>query len=229
MLRKWFTPPEEIAPQTAPVRSGPADSLKDQQYRVEEPAPRAISAPPAAPAAPSNGTSGGRYSSFEQIYQTVINKLPRIPYNIMKVAEMVNSPHLASMSADAKRCSLLMALEAAGVAIEDVLQDAVLRQKAISDYEEAQRSRVKNFEQTKSEENAKIQAELEKATKAHMARIQGNLDEIAREQEAFRAWQKSKNQECERLTAAAGYCVPQGSAIGVSSLASVLERATLPQ
>lgn len=97
----------------------------------------------------------------------------------------------------------------------------------MAEYEDAQRSRLKTFEQTKADENARIQEELERVTKAHMARIQSNLDEVAREQDNFRVWQKSKNQECERLTDAAGYCVPPGSPISPNSLASVLERATL--
>ena len=182
-----------------------------------------------SPAAVPGNLPAGRYSSFEQIYQSAANKLPRISYNILKVAEMVSSSHLATMSAEAKRCSLLMALEAASVKVEDVLQDAVLRERALSEYEEAQRSRLKNFEQIKAEENAKIQAELEKLTKAHMARIQANLDEVAREQDNFRSWQKSKHHECDRLTDAAGYCVPQAGALGPNSLAGVLERATMTQ
>lgn len=223
MLKRWFTPPEELAPQTEPARNGSAEygavAVQDEESVAS------VSGP--GPGAAASSMPAGRYCSFEQIYQSAVNKLPRIPYNILKVVEMVNSPHLSTMSAEAKRCSLLMALEAAGVAVEDVLQDAVLRQRALTEYEDAQKSRLKHFEQSKSEENAKIQAELEKLTKAHMARMQANLDEIAREQDSFRAWQKSKTQECERLTEAAGYCVPPGSAVSVNNLASVLERATI--
>ena len=227
MLRKWFSVPEEeeLAPTATPVRNGPADPTREHAPQQEGSGARSANAAPA----PGPAVPPGRYSSFEQIYQSVTNKLPRITYNILKVAEMTISPHLSSMSTEAKRCSLLMALDAAGVAVEDVLQDAVLRQKALTEYEDAQKARLKSFEQTKADENAKIQAELEKTTKAHMARIQANLDEIAREQDTFRAWQKSKNQECDRLTQAAEYCVPQGNGMGVSSLASVLERATMQQ
>ena len=226
LKKKWFSPPEEFAPQTGPGHNGSPDQTQ-APAPVDHAAARAGSAAHAT--APSSAPVG-RYSSFEQIYQSVVNKLPRIPYNILKVVEMVGSPHLATMSAEAKRCSLLMALEAAGVAVEDVLQDAVIRQQALVEYEEAHKTRLKNFEQTKTEENAKIQAELEKVTKAQMAKIQANLDEIGNEQDNFRAWQKSKNLECDRLTDAAGYCVPQGKGVGgVNSLASVLERATLTQ
>lgn len=229
MLRKWFSVPEEeeIAQEAMPVRNGPPDPTREHAHQNEGSGPRPVNAPPAHPPAPA--AAPGRYSSFEQIYQSVVNKLPRINYNILKVAEMMTSAHLTTMSTEAKRCSLLMALEAAGVAVEDVLQDAVLRQKALTEYEDGQKARLKSFEQTKADENAKIQAELEKTTKAHMARIQANLDEIAREQDTFRSWQKSKNQECDRLTQAAEYCVPQSNGMGVSSLAAVLERATSQQ
>jgi hypothetical protein len=227
MLRKWFSVPEEeeIAPAAPQVRNEPADPTREHPPQQEGSGARPLN----AGGAPAPGAAPGRYSSFEQIYQSVTNKLPRVNYNILKVAEMMTSSHLSSMSTEAKRCSLLMALEAAGVAVEDVLQDAVLRQKALSEYEEVQKGRLKSFEQTKADENAKIQAELEKTTKAYMARIQANLDEIAREQDNFRTWQKSKNQECDRLTQAAEYCVPQSNGIGVSSLAAVLERATSQQ
>ncbi len=224
MLKKWFSPLEETAPQVGSIRNGSSDPQGAAGASGGASAPRDANP---APVVPPIGMPVGRYSSFEQIYQNATNKLPRISYNILKVSEMVNSTHLAAMNAESKRASLLMALEAAGVAVEDVLQDAVLRQKALAEYEEAQRSRLKSFEQSKADENARIQEELERVTKAHMARIQANLDEVAREQENFRAWQKAKNQECERLTDAAGFCVPPGSPIGPNSLASVLERATL--
>ena len=224
MLKKWFTPAEEVAP-------------------INRPQLRAVDRTPAA-AAPAEDTAGprvsttsttasvinigaGKYSSFDQIYQNAAAKLPRISYTIMKVADMVNSEHLATLSPEATRCSLLMALEAAGVAVEDVLQDAVIRQRALADYEQTQKDRLKTFEQGKADENTKIQAELDRLTAAHNARIQANIDEVVREQESFRAWQKSKQEESQRITEAAAFCVPQGSAIGVNSLAGVLERATL--
>lgn len=225
MLKKWFTLPaeEEYAAQNGGTR--PADPAKVVGIPVDEPV-KAIGPSVDAAAASPNGAPVGKYNSFEQVYQNAATKPPRLAYNIMKVAEMVNSGHLATMSPEAKRNSLLMALEAASVAVEDVLQDAVIRQKALADYEDGQRSRLKNFEQSKADENTKIQAELERLTNLHMARIQSNLDEVAREQDNFRAWQKSKNQESQRITEAAAFCVPEGSPVSANTLAGVLERAT---
>jgi len=164
--------------------------------------------------------------SFEQIYQNAEAKPPRVPYGILKVAEMVGSPHIAGMSTEAKRSSLLMALEAAGVEIEDVLQDAVLRQRALNDYEEQEQRRIKAFESAKLEENAAIQAELERITADYMARVQANIESYEREQEEFRSWQKRKQQEAQRITEAASFCVPPGSAVNGAGLTAVLERAT---
>jgi hypothetical protein len=120
-----------------------------------------------------------------------------------------------------------MALEAAGAEIEDLLQDAVVRQRALNDYEEKQQDRLRDFEAAIAEENRAIQGELDRVTSQYMARIQLNVDEVARQQDNFRAWQKSKQQECHRMTDAAALLVPQGSVSHNSALTAVLERASV--
>jgi hypothetical protein len=165
--------------------------------------------------------------TFDHIYNTAAVKPPRLSYGILKVAEMVNSDHLAGMSNETRRCALLMALEAAGAEIEDLLQDAVVRQRALGDYEDAQQERLRHFESAKQDENRTIQAELDRLTGQFMSRIQANLDEVAREQDNFQAWQKRKQQEAQRITEAAAFCVPQGSTPVGTGLAAVLERASV--
>lgn len=223
MLKKWFTLPsiEEAAGPSVTARTDAPDHTPRPSPSPEDQTPTPRSA--VSVAAVNAGVP--KYGPFEQIYQTAAVKPPRLAYGILKVAEMVNSAHLASLSPEARRCSLLMALEAAGAEIEDLLQDAVVRQRALNDYEEAQRNRLETFEQSKIEENKKVQQELERQTGQYLSRIQANLDEVAREQDNFRTWQKSKQQESQRITEAAAYCVPQGSAASVSSLTAVLERA----
>jgi hypothetical protein len=225
MARNWFRfSTEDEAPETPQNGTSRSKShaemmaLTTQDVVVEE--PRTPSRLPV----PSTPVENGQLYSFEQIYQNSAVKPPRIAYGILKVAAMANSPHLTGMSSEAKRCSLLMALDAAGVEIEDLLQDAVVRQKALNDYEEQQQLKLKDFENAKLEENARIQAELDRVSNQLLMRIQGNLDEIAREQDKLRAWQRAKQQEAQRITEAATFCVPQG-AVG-SGLAEVLERAT---
>jgi hypothetical protein len=169
-------------------------------------------------------------ATFDQIYQNAGAKLPRTPFGILKVKEMADSPHLAGMSLDAKRCALLMALEAAGVETEDVLQDAVARQRVLNTYEEQQEERLRTFEEAKTEINRAIQAELDRLSGQYLAKIQCNLDEVARQQDNLRAWQIRKQQECQRISETAALLVPpQGTSSYVGALNTVLERAAMPR
>ena len=168
--------------------------------------------------------------SFEEVYLDAGIKPAGKNYTILKVAEMVNSRHLSDMTPEAKRNSLMMALEAAGAEIGDLLQDAVTRNRALDGYEEERQEEVRKFEALKAEENNKLHAELEHLTGQYMTKIQANSDMVAHEQDNLRRWQKRKLQESQRITDAATFCVPQGNGSnGASSLSAVLERVNLPR
>jgi hypothetical protein len=80
-------------------------------------------------------------SSFDEIYQrSALKAAPSTAaWDIFKVADMVNNGHLLGLSPAAKHSALMMALEAAGVAVEDMLHDAVQRQRVLNEYEDGQR------------------------------------------------------------------------------------------
>jgi len=137
---------------------------------------------------------------------------------------MVNSPHLAGLTAETKRASLLMALDAAGVQLEDLLQDAMARQRALNEYEDVQYKRLKEFEAQKAKENEAIQVEIDRVNAAHMARIQANLEEVSRREDTFRGWKKRKQKESEVIAEAAAFCAPGGAANNTGSLAASLAR-----
>jgi len=165
-------------------------------------------------------------ADFDQIYKNSTVKPPELAYNILKVIEMLASPHLKGMTPEAKRCALMMALEAAGAGIEDLLQDALVRQRALNDYAEKQQEKLNRFETEKTEENRSIQSELDRLTKQYMARIQANLDEVARQQDILLGWQKRKQEESQRIADAAAYLVPEGNSANGNGLSAVLERAS---
>jgi hypothetical protein len=154
------------------------------------------------------GTAMLQFDSFEGIYRAAPANRPRMVYSILKVIEMLNSPHLAGMGSEAKRGSLLMALAAVGAEVTDILHDAMLRQRALNDYEEIQQKKLADFEAAKAAENRIIQAELDRIKAEHMERIQANMDEIATCQDAFRAWQKNKQKELHAIAEASAYCAP---------------------
>jgi hypothetical protein len=137
--------------------------------------------------------------SFEEIYQAA--EIPQAPqgYSIMKIAEMLQSEHIRSMTTDVKRSTILVALDAAGVDIKDVIQDAVRRDKALDGYERVQERAITDLETRKNQENAQIQAELDKYVAEQRAKIQGNNDEVTREKERFFGWRLKKQQEEKKI------------------------------
>lgn len=175
---------------------------------------------------PVDRRTNGELQTFEEIYRNAPVKPPKVAYSslgILRVVDMVHSPHLAGMSSEAKRNSVLMALEAVGVKVEDLLQDAMVRQRALNDYEEAQEAKLKDFEASKVQENGVIRAELDRLSAAHLARIQENLDLVARHQDNLRVWTKRKEQESEQIAEAASFCTTQNPA-GGGSLTSTVTR-----
>jgi hypothetical protein len=184
---------------------------------------------PAEETATSNqntrGEAPGVFASFSEIYRNGQVTLDETSYNILKVADMINSSHLSGLSVEAKQGSLLMAFEAAGVEVETLLHDAMLRQRALGDYEEQQRAAIKDFEESKTKENTEIQAELERITAEYMGRIQSNHDDVARLQDQFDTWQRNKQKESQRIAEAAAMCVRNGVSTTTSNLTTVLERA----
>jgi len=159
----------------------------------------------------SNGFAGSpsELQQFEEIYRAAGIKGPRLGYSIGKVIEMLQNEHIRSLATETKRASLLMALDAAGVQVDEVLQDATLRQRAINSYEAIQRKHLEEYEARKAQENCAIQAEMERVSAEYAARITNNLEQITREKDCFRKWQLKKQTEAQRIAEAVALCVTQ--------------------
>jgi hypothetical protein len=144
-------------------------------------------------------------TSFDEIYKAA--EIPEAPqgYSILKVAHMLESEHIRTQPSDVKKSSVLVALEAAGTDIKDVIQDAVRRDRALDTYERVQQRAVDELENRKNKENADLQAEIDKYLTEQRAKIQSNNDEVAREKERFTGWRLKKQQEEKRIADAVGY------------------------
>jgi hypothetical protein len=118
----------------------------------------------------------------------------------MKISDMLQSEHIRTMPGDVKRSTVLVALDAAGVDIKDVIQDAVRRDKALDGYERVQGRAVAELETRKTQENAQIQAEIDKVVADQRAKIQANNEEVTREKERFFGWRLKKQQEEKKIS-----------------------------
>jgi hypothetical protein len=159
--------------------------------------------------------------SFDDIYRKSPCKsaTTTAEYTILKVADMVNSEDLHGLSPAARHSALMMALKAAGVAVEDMLQDAVQRQRVLNESEESQLHRLQEFEAAKMRENERLSNEMETICSQYRTRIAAGVEEIDRERGGFRDWQERKAREQRRIAEAAAACVSDDAAS--SSNASV--------
>jgi hypothetical protein len=174
--------------------------------------------------------SQGDLQSMEDIYRAAGIMNPRMGYSINKVVEMLNSEHIRGLPTDAKRAAVLMALDAAGVSMDEVLRDATLRQDALDQYENDQRKHFEEYWERKIESNAQIQAELDRVSAQYQDRINYNLEEVTQEKAAFTRWKTLKEQEAERMTEAVGLCSksaasepPAGSVLALREAGSLVK------
>jgi len=194
----WRRAPEVIAPEVSVHMEAPMKPAKD------------LAGDPAI----------GRNNdllSYEDIYHAAGLVGSRSGYGIPKVSEMLNSERIRDLSKDIKRASVLMALDVAGVATEELLQDAQRRQHALNSYEDGQRKQLEEFETRKTQENARLQAEMERVAAHYGERIQRNRDQVAREKEALHNWQMAKQHEMQRIGEVIEVCSRQPAAMGMAA------------
>jgi ElaB/YqjD/DUF883 family membrane-anchored ribosome-binding protein len=68
---------------------------------------------------------------------------------------------------------------------------------------------VEELEAKKTQENAQIQAQIDKYLTEQRAKIQANNDQIAREKERFAGWRLKKQQEEKKIADTVGYFVSE--------------------
>lgn len=197
MRRKWFELGHEGEEQ--PDSNGPA----------------ACKAAPPVPVVPAvaetriaenieNGAEGSEIDllSMGDIYETAGILNPRKGYSILKVAEMLRSEYLRGLSRELKRTTVIVTLDAAGITIAEVAEDAKPRMAAIDSYEAEQRRQFEAHLARKAEENQHITAELERIKASYAERLRRNLDGVARERATFGNWLTTKQQEAQNITEA---------------------------
>jgi hypothetical protein len=146
-------------------------------------------------------------SSFDDIYNAAEISMPAHGFTIMKVGDMLRSEHIRNLPKDVKRSSVLVALEAAGAPIQEVIEDAIKRDHALDTYERVQERALNALEAQKSKENEQIQAEMDRVITEHRNRMQANTDAVAKERERFYAWRLKKQEEEQKISDAVSYFV----------------------
>jgi hypothetical protein len=144
-------------------------------------------------------------TSFDEIYKAA--EIPPAPqgYSILKISRMLESERIRNLPSDVKRSSVLVALDAAGIDVKEVIQDAIRRDRALDTYERVQQRAAEELEARKTKENSEIQSQIDKYVTEQRAKIQSNNEAISREKERFTGWRLKKQQEEKKIAEAVGY------------------------
>src|SRR5262245_10309729 len=72
--------------------------------------------------------------TFPALYEAAGILPPKHGFTILKVSDMLQSEHLQNMTPEVKRNAILVALEAAEVKVDEIVQDAMKRRRALDTY-----------------------------------------------------------------------------------------------
>lgn len=206
MTKKWYNYIVSIEDDTAGAQNSPSAAKPAGQKSASQSVAE-IAASVASEPKFTNPVSDP--TSFEEIYHAAEISNPPQGYSILKVAQMLESEHIRTLPSDVKKSSILVALDAAGINIKDVIQDAVQRDRALDGYERVQQRALNELETSKTKENNQIQAELDRYVTEQRAKMQANTDAITRERERFAGWRLKKQQEEKKIADTVGYFVTE--------------------
>ena len=186
------------------VKKGVRLIVADADKSVAETAlstPKEISAEALAvdqgPAAPGSALPAA--SDFAEVYREAGIELAPHGYGIDKVAEMLENKRLATLTREVRATAVLTALEAAGVALKDVIQDAVRRDQALDAFEAAKRQELEALQAENQGRVAAIQEAIESFLREKNAEIEALKTGADEAVQAFADLTARKQKEEERL------------------------------
>jgi hypothetical protein len=138
-------------------------------------------------------------ADFKAVYKEAGIELRPHGYGVDRVGEMLESKRLATLGGDVKAAAVLAALETAGVPMRDVIEDAVLRDKALDAFEESKRRELEELRTRTQARIAAVKTELDAFLKAKNAEMEGLKKAEEEASRTFLQLQTRKRREEERL------------------------------
>jgi hypothetical protein len=138
-------------------------------------------------------------AEWSAVYREAGVHPPPHGYGLDRVGEMLETKRFGSLDRDTKRKAVLAALDAAGVSIRDVVQDAVARDHALEAFETFKQREVEEMRVRTEGRIQTIQQELEtvlRDSNAELERLKRGAEESVR---AFAQFQERKRTEEKRL------------------------------
>ena len=168
-----------------------------------------IAAAAGSPAEASFANATATPTDMADIYSSAQIGVPAHRYTVLKVAEMLQSEHIRALPADVKQKSIMVALDAAGVKIAAIVEDAVKRDRALDTYERVLQKHLEELRTQKAAENQRLEEEINQRVAELKARVDQNNADLGAEQNNLLAWRVRKRQEEDRIAEAIGYFVSE--------------------
>jgi hypothetical protein len=204
VTKKWYSyfvvtdDPADTADQQAPDGAEPAAAPQRVSDVVADANGEATLSTPAAASV-----------DLGAVYEAAKIGAPAHGYTVLKVAEMLESEHIRALPADVKRKSVMVALDAAGVKVNEIVEDAVRRDRALDTYERVLQKSLEDLKEKTAAENKRIEEEIAQKVAELRVKIDENNTKSKTEQDEFLAWQARKHQEEELIATAVGYFVSE--------------------
>ena len=211
MGKKWYsffvvTDDPVRAPEPVSSASGPSSASA-----AVAPGPRVSDLVPEGGVDPEPALAMAVSSPVDltEVYASARIPEPAHGYSVLKVAEMLRSEHIRDLPAEVKRKSVMVALEAAGVKVTDIVEDAVRRDRALDTFERVLQKHLEDAQARTAAENARIEEDIQR----HLTELRTRMDENTRrmqaEEQDFLAWRARKHQEEAAIADAVGYFVSE--------------------
>ena len=127
-------------------------------------------------------------TDMADIYGSAQIGVPAHGYTVLKVAEMLQSEHIRALPADVKRKSIMVALDAAGVKVDDIVEDAVQRDRALDTYERVLQKHLDELRAAEGGREPATRGRDQPARRRAAARIDENNADSPAEQNNLLAW-----------------------------------------
>ena len=180
------------------------DLLPEQDAPAEAVAPSPKTERPAGQGTPP----AIQTPSLSEVYAQAGVRVPAHGFSILKVAEMLGSVHIRELPPDAKRAAVLLALEASNIQVNQVTEDAALRERVLNDYEARQLQIFQNYKTGKAQHSQETQAEIERLIEQLRLLLQSNEKEVASEKNRLDEWRARKREEERKIRTAASLFAP---------------------
>lgn len=203
MSKKWYNffvsvePSREEVPEREDAAPTVAQTVADIAALMDPPDPAALAQRPLTACA------------FSEIYEAAGIRPPAHGYTILTIASMLESEQIAKLPPEAKRSSVVLAVQSAGAAVQDIVRDAISRDRALDASELLQEQALASLELSKTKDNERLQAELSRLVAEYRARMQANTGEVERARERFSGWRAKKQEEEQKIAHAVSYFVTE--------------------